>query len=62
MKDFSKEDGLMMTQLFIDKWERLPDEVEQDGEVNLSALLLWMEEHYNACINLGLHRDALKQG
>jgi len=57
MTDFKGKDALMMTRLFIDKWERLPDEVDQDGEVNLKHLLDWMQEHYSACMNLGLHRD-----
>lgn len=62
MKDFTKEDGLMMTRRFMDMWEKLPDEVDQDGEVNVPRLLLWMEEHYNACVNLGLHTDATREG
>ncbi len=57
MKDFTEKDGLMMTRLFMDKWERLPDEVDQDGEVNLKLLLDWMQSHYDDCVKLGLHRD-----
>lgn len=57
MKDFTEKDGLMMTRLFMDKWERLPDEVDQDGEVNLQLLLEWMQSHYDDCVKLGLHRD-----
>jgi hypothetical protein len=56
MEDFKEKDGLMMTRLFMDKWERLPDEVDQDGEVPLTQLLDWMQNHYDACMNLGLHR------
>jgi hypothetical protein len=58
MKDFKEKDALMMVRLFIDKWERLPDEVDQDGDVPIKSLLDWMGEHYEACMNLGLHRDA----
>ena len=58
MADFKHQDALMMVRQFIDKWEKLPDEVDQDGEVNTYALLGWMRSHYNSCINLGLHRDA----
>jgi len=58
MPDFKHKDALMMVRLFIDKWERLPDEVAQDGELPLTYLLDWMQSHYDSCINLGLHRDA----
>lgn len=58
MKDFKEKDALMMVRLFIDKWERLPDEVDQDGDVPVKPLLDWMGAHYEACMNLGLHRDA----
>lgn len=47
----------MMVRLFMDKWERLPDETDQDGEVNIKHLMDWMQNHYDACMNLGLHRD-----
>jgi len=57
MTDFKEKDGLMMTRLFMDKWEKLPDEVDQDGEVPLTQLLDWMQKHYDTCMNLGLHRD-----
>lgn len=57
MKDFKQKDALMMVRLVMDKWERLPDETDQDGEVNIKHLLDWMQNHYDACMNLGLHRD-----
>lgn len=58
MTDFKEKDALMMVRLFIDKWEKLPDEVDQDGGVNTIQLIDWMQTHYDACVNLGLHRDA----
>lgn len=58
MTDFKEKDALMMVRLFMDKWEKLPDEVDQDGEVNTQHLLDWMQSHYDSCMNLGLHRDA----
>lgn len=58
MADFKHEDALMMVRQFIDKWERLPDEVDQDGELPLTNFLGWLRQHYNSCINLGLHPDA----
>jgi len=58
MADFKHEDALMMVRQFIDKWERLPDEVDQDGELPLTNFVKWLHQHYNSCINLGLHPDA----
>ena len=58
MTDFKEKDALMMVRLFIDKWEKLPDEVDQDGVVSTIQLIDWMQKHYDACVNLGLHRDA----
>lgn len=58
MADFKHEDALMMVRQFIDKWERIPDEVDQDGDINTDALIGWLRSHYTSCINLGLHPDA----
>lgn len=58
MTDFKEKDALMMVQLFIDKWERIPDECDQDGTISAQSLIDWLDGHYKSCINLGLHRDA----
>lgn len=58
MTDFKEKDALMMVRLFIDKWERIPDEADQDGTISAQHLIDWLDGHYKACINLGLHRDA----